>query len=52
MRGLVIEQTDEQEIRDDFKEMVETVTNRVLFTVEGGCIATFLKYFIAFRRCS
>jgi hypothetical protein len=41
MRGLVIEQTDEQEIPDDFKEMVETVTNNVLFTVEEGCIATF-----------
>ena len=41
MCGLVIEQTDEQEIRDDFKEMVETVTNHVLFTVEGDCIATF-----------
>jgi hypothetical protein len=52
MRGLVIEQTDEQEICDDFKEMVETVTNDVLFTVEGGCIATFLKCFSAFRCCS
>jgi hypothetical protein len=41
MRGLVIEQTEEQEIRDDFKEMLETVTNHVLFTVEGGRIATF-----------
>jgi len=40
MRGLVMEQMDEQEIRDDFKEMVETVTNHVLFTVEGDCIAT------------
>ena len=52
MRGLVIEQTDEQEIRDDFKEMLETVTNNILFTVEGGRIATFLNYFSAFRRCS
>jgi hypothetical protein len=52
MRGLVIEQMDEQEIRDDFKEMLETVTNHVLLTVEGGCVATFLKYFSAFRRCS
>jgi len=41
MCGLVIEQTDEQEIRDDFKEMLETVTNHVLFTFEGFCIATF-----------
>jgi len=41
MRSLVIEQTDEQENRDDFKEMVETVTNHVLFTVERDCIATF-----------
>jgi hypothetical protein len=41
MRGLVIEQTDEQENRDDIKEMAETVTNHVLFTVERDCIATF-----------
>jgi len=40
MRCLVIEQTDEQEFRDDFKEMVETVTNHVLFTDEGDCFAT------------
>jgi hypothetical protein len=52
MRGLVIEQTDEQEIRDDFKEMLEAVTNHVLLTVEGGCIAIFLKYFSALGRCT
>jgi hypothetical protein len=52
MRSLVIEQTDEQGSLDDFKEMLETVTNYVLFTVEGGCIATYFKYFSAFRRCS
>jgi hypothetical protein len=51
MRGLDIEQTDEQEIRDDFKEMVATVTNYALFTVKGGCIATFFKNFSALRRC-
>jgi hypothetical protein len=52
MYGLVIEQTEEHGIRDDFKGAEETVTNFVLFTAEGGCIATCLNYLGAFRRCS